>query len=130
MRPMRTVAPVLVVLFLVQLVGLFAGIPRFVHPPGKSLVPGLLFALFGATVYAGLLWASYRRIRAGTTEAAVATRRGILCVVLGVGWAATSAAVVWNESTSMLLGMLAIGGLFVWYPLVLAGALFLLAVRR
>ena len=119
----------LIGLFVLQVVGLFLGLPRF-HPPGKTLLPLLIVCVLGSMVYALLLWGSFRSIRAGTTAASVATGRGIVCLLLGFGWAAASLAVIWNDSTSMTLGVFALGGIFLWYPLVLAGAVFLLAVRR
>lgn len=118
-------------LFLVHGAGLFFAIrrlPRF--PGGKAVVPLALFALFAVAAYAILLFLHYRSIRAGTIDARVAVRRGLTLVVLGTLWAMGSAFVVWNEITAISLGLFALAGMVAWYPLVLAGSVFLLAVRR
>jgi hypothetical protein len=121
----------LFVLFLFHGAGLFFALRRLPRlPAGKAVLPLSMLALVGLVVFAGVLVAQYRRIRAGTTEAAVAVRRGVTLVVLGLAWGAASLAVVLDESTSVAAGLFALAGMVAWYPAVLAGAVSLLAVRR
>ncbi len=120
----------LFILFLFHGAGLLFALRLMPRVTGKAVLPVVVLVLVAAVVYAMLLWANFRRIRAGTTAAASAIRRGITLIVVGALWGAGSLAVILADANSLALGLFAISGFVAWYPALLAGALFLVAVRR